>query len=198
MRLEARGLGFRYGKGPWLFRNLNFALEAGERIRLGGPSGAGKSTLARLLAGFAAPGEGRVLLDGQPLPKRGYQPVQLVLQHPEQAVNPRWRMQRALEEAGATDPALWELLGIERAWLTRFPGELSGGELQRFCLARALAGEARFLLLDEITAMLDALTQAQLWTAVLEIARARNLGLLVIAHDDALAERVCTGEITLS
>ena len=74
----------------------------------------------------------------------------------------------------------------------RFPAELSGGELQRFCIARALHPETRFLLCDEISAMLDLATQAQLWHFLIEEAERRNLGLLVVSHDSALLQRVCT------
>ena len=85
-----------------------------------------------------------------------------------------------------------ELLGIAPAWLDRHPHEISGGELQRLCLARALGPATRYLVCDEMTSMLDALTQARIWEAVLELARTRDLGLLVISHDAALLERVCT------
>ena len=59
-----------------------------------------------------------------------------------------------------------ELLGIDQEWLERWPNELSGGELQRFCVARALGPNTRFLIADEMTTMLDAITQAQIWHAV--------------------------------
>lgn len=104
----------------------------------------GKSTLAMLLAGYLAPEEGEILLNGMPLPKKGICPVQLIYQHPEQAVNPRWRLRKVLEEGGRIQETLLASLGIERAWLERYPRELSGGELQRFCVARALMSNAAF------------------------------------------------------
>ena len=76
--------------------------------------------------------------------------------------------------------------------MDRFPSELSGGELQRFCLARALHPGVRFLLCDEISAMLDLVTQAQIWKFLLEEAQRRGLGMLVVSHDEALLEKVCT------
>ena len=87
---------------------------------------------------------------------------------------------------------LLDALHIEPGWLTRYPSELSGGELQRFCLARALNPEVRFLLCDEISAMLDLVTQAQIWKFLLEEAQRRGLGMLVVSHDEALLEKVCT------
>ena len=92
-----------------------------------------------------------------------YCPVQMIWQHPEQAVNPRLRMKNVIEEGDRTDSELIEKLGIEPDWMNRFPTELSGGELQRFCIARALGQRTRFLLADEITTMLDLINQSQIW-----------------------------------
>ena len=142
MRLEAENLGFRYGssKGsPWIFRGLDFTLESGQRTALVGPSGCGKSTLSRVLSGYLEPSEGRVLLDGKPLPLKGYCPVQMIYQHPEQAVNPRWKMEKVLKECWDPDEELLKAMGIEEAWLERWPSELSGGELQRAFLAQVMA-----------------------------------------------------------
>ena len=70
--------------------------------------------------------------------------------------------------------------------------KLSGGELQRFCIARALRPETRFLLCDEITAMLDLVTQAQIWEFLLDVASRRDLGLLIVSHQSLLLEKLCT------
>ncbi|MDR2419598.1 MAG: ATP-binding cassette domain-containing protein [Treponema sp.] len=191
MRLEANNIGFRYGQNNWLFRNLSFAVNSGERVGIVAPSGWGKSTLVKLLSGYEKPLEGEVLLDGKPLPTKGALPVQLIYQHPEDAVNPRWRMWQVLAEAGVEDMAP-NALGIENAWLKRFPRELSGGELQRFCIARALFPGARFILADEISTMLDAITQAQVWRFLLAEVERRNMGLIVVTHNSALAARVCS------
>ena len=86
-----------------------------------------------------------------------------------------------------------EKLGIRSSWLERYPMELSGGELQRICVARALGPKLRFLLCDEASAMLDVITQAQLWRFLLDQAERRSLGLLIVSHDAKLLGRLCTG-----
>ncbi len=192
MPLNAQDIGFRYGKGPWLFRRAAIELAEGEIVGLVGPSGIGKSTLARILAGFERPLEGTVSLDGRALPADGYHPVQLVMQHPEKSVNPRWRMRDILFEGWKPDAAFLDALGIREEWLNRWPNELSGGELQRVCVARALGPKTKYLIADEMTAMLDAMTQAQLWRTVLEQAAERRIGVLVVSHDERLTKRLCS------
>jgi peptide/nickel transport system ATP-binding protein len=191
MPLEGRNLAFRYGKDPWVFRGFNITLNKGEIVGLSGPSGCGKTTIGRLLSGYDDPLEGSVLLDGRPLPRSGYHPVQHVFQHPEKAVNPRLRMQRILNEGWEPDRAFRSSFGIADEWLNRYPGEMSGGELQRFCVARALGPQTRYLIADEMTTMLDAVTQAQIWHAVLDVVRERQLGMLVVSHESRLLERLC-------
>ncbi|MFD0682778.1 MULTISPECIES: ABC transporter ATP-binding protein [unclassified Paenibacillus] len=198
MPLEGRKLGYRYNTKHWLFEKFDIRIEPGEIIGLAGPSGCGKSTLGRLLAGYAEPIQGDVTLGGAPLPRSGYHPVQMVFQHPEKAVNPRWTMRKTLLEAGEPDPQLLSALGIGPAWLDRWPNELSGGELQRFCIARALGPGTRYLIADEMTAMLDAITQAQLWQAVRDRVKERRLGVLVISHERHLLERLCSRLIDFS
>lgn len=191
MPLEARKTGYRYGKDAWVLQDINMKIQQGEVVGLWGPSGCGKTSLGRILAGYVEPLAGQVLLDGKPLPKTGACPVQLVFQHPEKAVNPRWRMRRVLKEAMIEDQELLNDLGIQTNWLDRRHGELSGGELQRFCVARALGTATRYVIADEMTTMLDAITQAQIWHTVMNIARQRNLGLLIISHDRELLDRLC-------
>ena len=121
----------------------------------------------------------------------------MVWQHPETVVDPLLRLRETLAEAGDIEEQMMEKLHIEKEWLERYPAELSGGELQRFCLARALRPETKILLCDEITAMLDLVTQAQIWEFLLEEAERRKMGMLVVSHSEALLEKVCTRIITL-
>lgn len=192
MLLEVRNVSFRYGKkGPWILKDISFKASEGERVAIQGPSGCGKSTLSAIMAGYLKPTAGQVLFDGRPLPNKGYCPVQMIFQHPEKSVNPRWKMGRILREAREPDEALIKRLGIETEWLNRWPSELSGGELQRFCIARVLGQETRFLIADEISVMLDVITQAQIWQVLLDEAARENCGMAVITHNPHLAARVC-------
>ncbi|RKM58557.1 ABC transporter ATP-binding protein [Butyrivibrio sp. XB500-5] len=196
MLLEANNISFRYTeKSPWILENVSFKVAEGERIGIVGPSGYGKSTLAKILAGYEQPSSGEVKLDGAPLPMKGYCPVQMIYQHPELSVNPRWKMAKTLNECWTPDKELLEKMGIEEAWLKRWPSELSGGELQRFCIARSLSPETKFLICDEISTMLDVITQAQIWNILLDTAKERNMGMVIITHNIALAERICTNII---
>lgn len=190
--LEARDVSFAYGKAEPVLAGVSLRVECGERVALSAPSGTGKTTLARLLAGYLVPDEGAVLLDGAPLAERGVCPVQMIWQHPEAAVDPRMRLGRTLAEAGPIDPALVEGLGIREAWMRRYPHELSGGELQRFCIARALAADPAFLVADEMSTMLDALTQAQIWRFLRAEVDRRGIGLVFVSHSPALTERIAT------
>ena len=200
MLLEAQNLTFRYprrGSAPVL-EGVNFSLSSGERVGLSAPSGRGKTTLCKLLAGWERPERGQVLLDGLPLSRyRGFCPVQLLWQHPEEAVDPLLKLRTTLYEAGPADPAILEGLGVREEWLERYPSELSGGELQRICAARVLGPELRFLLCDEASAMLDLVTQAGLWRFLLDQAERRGLGMLIVSHDAALLSRLCTRVVDL-
>lgn len=199
MALEAKNVYFKYErKQPWILEDRSVKIEKGERLAIFAPSGYGKTTLAMMLAGYLEPSKGEILLDGKPLPKNGVCPVQLIYQHPEKAINPRWRLKRVLEESGELREDVLAAFGIENAWLNRFPRELSGGELQRFCVARALMSGADYLICDEISTMLDVITQAQIWRVVLAEVEKRNMGIIAVTHNKHLAERIATRTIDLS
>lgn len=198
MPLEAKNIYFRYDrKQPWILEDCSVRVDKGECLAIFAPSGYGKTTLAMLLSGYIKPVKGEILLDGKALPEKGLCPVQHIHQHPEKAINPRWRLKRVLEESGKIDADVLHAFGIEHEWLDRFPRELSGGELQRFCVARALMSGADYLICDEISTMLDVITQAQIWNVVLEEAKKRNIGLIAVTHNMHLAKKIATRIVDL-
>lgn len=198
MPLEAKNIYFRYDrKQSWILEDCSVRVDRGECLAISAPSGYGKTTLAMLLSGYIKPVKGEILIDGKALPEKGVCPVQLIHQHPEKAINPRWRLKRVLEESGKIDADVLHAFGIEHEWLDRFPRELSGGELQRFCVARALMSGADYLICDEISTMLDVITQAQIWNVVLEEAQKRNMGLIAVTHNMHLAKKIATRIVDL-
>lgn len=190
--LEVKHVDFRYADGPWILKDISFSVEEGERVAVLGPSGYGKSTLAKVIAGYLKPQGGEILWEGKLLPSSGFCPIQLIYQHPEKALNPRWKMKDSLEEAGVPSQEVLTEMGIREKWYERWPNELSGGELQRFCVARVLKPETRLLICDEMTTMLDAINQAHIWNFVLNYAQKHNMTLLAITHNQFLADQVAT------
>lgn len=176
----------------WLWQNLTLSIAPTERLGIFAPSGYGKTTLARVLAGWQWPTQGRVLLDGEPLAVTGYCPVQLIPQHPEHTFNPARSIGASLFDVWQPDELWFEHFSLSTQLLKRYPNEVSGGELARVALLRALAPKTRYLIADEITAQLDPFLQAQIWQVLLDEAERRPLGMVVISHNLALLNHVCT------
>ncbi|CNB31563.1 ATP-binding cassette domain-containing protein [Yersinia intermedia] len=178
--------------GKLLWDGLSFSLTAGERLGISAPSGFGKTTLGRVLAQWQSATSGQILIDGVPLAKKGYCPIQLVPQHPEQSFNPYRTTGESLHDAWRPDADWLERMAVNPDWLKRRPDELSGGELARIALLRALDPRTRYLIADEVTAQLDAHVQAQIWHVLLDEAAHRRLGLIIFSHNKSLLERVCS------
>lgn len=199
MRLEAKDISFRYTDGgKQVLNHVNLVAEDKERVGIMAPSGFGKTTLLKILSGYERPESGQVLLDGKPPSEfKGYLPVQMIWQHPELSVNPRRRLKTVLAEGDwPKNPDMLKNriekeLGILDEWKERYPVEVSGGELQRFCIARALGERTQILLADEITTMLDLVTQGQLWGFLLKEIKERGITLVAVSHSEELLEKVC-------
>lgn len=205
MRLEARDISFKYGEGTrQILNHVTLTVEAGEKVGIMAPSGYGKTTLCKILAGYEKPDQGEVLLDGTPIRAfRGYSPVQMVWQHPELSVNPKRRLRTVTAEGDWSFEDTGERarieagLGIRDEWKDRFPVEVSGGELQRFCIARALGRRTELLIADEMTTMLDLITQGQIWDFVLKELKRREMGMIAVSHSPELLEKVCDRVVRL-
>ena len=192
MELKAENISFKYPSAKkYLLKDINLELDNNKITGLIGDSGSGKSTLCKILSGYVTKFEGNVTFDGKTLPKKGFKPVQLIYQHPEKVMNPKWKMKDILEESWDVDDVLLKEFGIQKSWMTRFPQELSGGELQRFSVLRSLNPKTKFLIADEMTTMLDAITQVQILDAVLKIVKQRKMGFLLVSHDMDLVNTIC-------
>ena len=198
MELKATNISFKYPSAKeYLLKDINLELDNNKIRGLIGDSGSGKSTLCKILSGYVTNYEGSVAFDGNPLPKKGFKPVQLIYQHPEKVMNPKWKMKQVLGESWDVDDDTLSEFGIQKTWLTRFPQELSGGELQRFSVLRSLNPKTKFLIADEMTTMLDAITQVQILDSVLKIVKKRNMGFLLVSHDMDLVDTICDDKIYL-
>ena len=197
MQLKASKINFKYNEDRYVLKDIDFYVNSGEVVGLVASSGFGKTTLAKILAGYITPESGEVVFEGCRREKNGYNPVQLIFQHPEKSVNPKWKMKKIINESFTPSKELIEAMGIKEGWMNRWPSELSGGELQRFCVIRALSPKTKFLIADEMTTMLDAITQAQIWNVVLDYARKNDIGVVVISHDKALVEKICDRVVNL-
>lgn len=197
MKLNAHHISHYYHKHKWILENVEIEINSGEILGISAPSGYGKSTLAQILAGYISPVKGHVTLDGNAIPLKGYHPVQMIFQAPEQTLNPFCKIKSSLNEGWQVSDELKQSLKISEEWLDKWPSELSGGQLQRISIARALGPDTKFLLADEITTMLDTVSQAEIWHILLKEVERRALGILVFSHDQSLLERVCTKRIDL-
>lgn len=192
MELTGRNISFKYSSGSrQILKDVDITIDNKKILGLFGDSGSGKSSLCKILAGHVKRYDGEVRLDGNEIPKSGFNPVQLIYQHPEKVMNPKWKMHEVLEESWDVPDGLLEDFGIQKSWLDRWPAELSGGELQRFSVLRSLNPKTKFLIADEMTTMLDAITQVQIFESVLKIVKERNMGLLVVSHDRDLMDIIC-------
>ena len=217
--LEVRGLvaGYRDSRGAPLpvLRGVDLQLDAGEAVALVGASGCGKSSLGRCLLGLHPVDAGSVRFAGRELrglPERALRPLrrhlQLVFQDPRGALDPRQRVGAIVAEPlitftlvprrrrAARVAELLERVGLEEELVGRFPHELSGGQLQRVCIARALASGPRLLVADEPTSSLDLIAQARILELLAGL-RDDGLALLLITHDLRLVPALCERVLVL-
>ena len=200
--LKATDLGVSFG-GEEVLRDVSFHLHCGEIVALIGPNGAGKSSLFRTILG-QVPHTGTIEFQraggDKTRPLIGYVPQSPSFDRGD-PVSVFDFFSAAISRYPVFLPSPRSLRARVGACLARVHGEslldrrigaLSGGELQRFCVARALGPTTRFLLCDELSAMLDLITQAQIWSFLLEEAERRDLGLLIVSHSSPLLERLCT------
>ncbi|WP_445525534.1 ABC transporter ATP-binding protein [Streptomyces cyslabdanicus] len=206
--LELHAITAGYDRRDPVVRDVSLTVAPGEAVGLLGPSGCGKSTLARVAALLHRPDSGTVRLDGEAVRRwrhRAPRPLRtafgVVFQQPRLSADPRLTLTDLIAEplraTGRRDEVperVTELagrVGLTPDLLGRRPHEVSDGQLQRACLARALVLRPRWLICDEMTAMLDASTTAALVAVVEDYRAATGASLLAVGHDRTLLHRWC-------
>jgi ABC-type oligopeptide transport system ATPase subunit len=191
--IEIQKLAKRFGSLTAV-NEIDLAIFQGETLGLVGESGSGKSTLARLILKLIEPTSGSVVYNGIGEVRRD---CQIVFQDPQTSLNPRIRVGEAIGEPlvihrivesrkSTVENRIIELLEMVKLpgrYASRYPHELSGGERQRIGIARALALQPKFLVLDEPVSSLDVSVQAEILQLLKELKRTMGLTYLFIAHD---------------
>lgn len=206
MLVEVENLRKRYGRAAsYVIDGVSFSIGQGETIGIMGESGSGKSTIGQILAGLYPATEGNIRFRGTqlklPYKKEVRSKIQILFQHPEVSFNPRMKLKESLREPYLLKKRLYEeseflkymeRFGIYREHVGRYPAELSGGELQRMALARAMLMEPECLILDEPTSMLDMVSQAQMIRLLEQLQTETGVAYLFISHDRELCRKFCS------
>ena len=202
---------FSRGHAVTAVDDVSFSIEAGETFGLVGESGSGKTTTGRCILRLVEPTSGAVRFKGEdvlqfskPRLREARREMQIVFQDPYSSLNPRMRAQTIVEEPLVIHKVgtrasrrervaeLFQLVGLDPAHLERYPHEFSGGQRQRIGLARALALNPSFLVLDEPVSALDLSIQAQVINLLMDLQQQLQLTYLFIAHDLRLVEHICS------
>lgn len=210
LQIDVRNLQVWYSKSNWWGKKtwtkavcgIDFQLYKGETLGIVGESGSGKTSLSMAILGFVKAKEGEMLLDGQRIShetfkarKEFFKKVQVIFQDPYASLNPAIKVGKSIEEVilfhRIVDTAnaqtrvieLLEMVGLERAHYDRYPSELSGGQLQRVNIARAISLEPECLICDEAVSALDVSIQAKVLNLLREIQLQQQLSMIFISHD---------------
>ena len=202
-----------YGKGPDVLQEVSISVDRGRTVAVVGESGSGKSTLARVITGLLPPRSGEILFQGELLPhslaqrtKQQLRKAQMIYQLPDVALNPRQRVRDIVgrplsfylglrgKERDRRIIELLEQIELSETYINRLPDELSGGEKQRICIARALAAEPELIICDEVTSALDTIVAKAILDLLQRLQYELQLTYLFISHDidtvASIADRV--------
>jgi len=191
-----------YGKGQNILQDINISVERGETVAVVGESGSGKSTLARVITGLLRPRSGEIYFKGEQLEpilsqrlKKNLQKTQMIYQLPDIALNPKQKVREIIgrplsfyldlqgKERYNHTIELLEQIELSEKYIDRLPGELSGGEKQRICIARALAANPELIICDEVTSALDTIVAKTILNLLQRLQKELNLTYLFISHD---------------
>lgn len=210
MILRVENIDAAYGSGTQkVLAGVSIHVPRGCTVAIVGESGSGKSTLARVIVGLLPPLSGRVTFDGKPLPpllrNRGsslLRRIQMIFQSADTSLNPRQKVREAIgrplelyrglngRERERRTIELLELTEMSDLYLDRLPGELSGGEKQRICIARALAADPDLIICDEVTSALDQIVQEEILKLLLRLQERLCITYVFITHDIAVVRAI--------
>ena len=191
-------------------KDVSFGIGHGEIVGVVGESGCGKSTAARLITCLLQADEGTIRFEGSQLNGKKEKELrevrpgfQMIQQNPFSGMNPRLTLRQSLiaplkyHKIGADVQERQQILerlfsecGLKPEYLDRYPGQLSGGQLQRACIARSLSMDPKLLIADEVVSALDVAVQEQILELLLQLRKQRQMGILFISHDLAVVRRI--------
>lgn len=214
--LDVRGISAAYGDGIRVLEGINLTVARGETTAIVGESGSGKSTLARVITGLRKPTTGSIIFDQQTLSARladrkreERRRLQIIYQSPDVALNPQHRVGKLLgrpisfyfgastAERDRRVAELLEQVELPGHYIDRFPAQLSGGEKQRICIARALAAKPDLILCDEVTSALDQIVAAGVLKLLARLQRDMGLTLILITHDLSIARNLADRTVVM-
>ncbi|MBW1889403.1 MAG: ABC transporter ATP-binding protein [Deltaproteobacteria bacterium] len=207
--LEINNITASYTGKVNVLENIDLTIRRGRTVALVGESGSGKSTLARVITGLLPPSEGSVVYDGNELsrklksrPKEQLRVMQMIYQMPDTALNPKQKVSKIIgrplqfyfglneKEREKRVFELLEKIELSEKYYDRYPPELSGGEKQRICIARALAAEPDLIICDEVTSALDQLVAEEILKLLQDLQNELHVSYLFITHDLATVKAI--------
>ena len=205
--LEINNLSHGYNENNEFLQNINLDISSGEKVAILGPSGCGKSTLLRLIAGLEKPNTGVIKINGQLVSSNNFltppekRNIGLVVQ--EKALFPHLSIHANIsfgikkdKEKNTIVSDLLNLFKIEDL-KNKYPHEISGGEQQRVALARSLAPNPKFLMLDEPFSALDKNLKESLYEEISEVFSRKNSTILLVTHDNSEAQIMTDRQIKM-
>ena len=206
--LKIQNLSHSYGDNQLSLKKINLLVNKGERLSIQGPSGCGKSTLLRLIAGLEEPHEGQIFINEEEVSSPGFsvppekRQIGMVVQ--DKALFPHLSIYENIcfgikkntnKEQIALD--LLNLFKIEEL-KNKFPHQISGGEKQRVALARSMAPNPNFIMLDEAFSALDSDLKVSIYDEVLEIFQGKNITVILVTHDAEEAKILSTRQLNMN
>ena len=207
--LSVKNVTASYANSVRVLTDVNIAVTKGTTVAVVGESGSGKSTTARVITGLLQPEMGEILFHGEPLapsfkdrPKDQLRRIQMIYQMADVALNPRQKIKDVVgrplelyfglknEAKYARVEELLDKIELSEKYMNRFPSELSGGEKQRLCIARALAAEPELIICDEVTSALDQLVAKDILKLLQDLQNELGVSYLFITHDLATVKAI--------